>query len=140
MSRQQPFSESTQTRPCYAPQSPKGKDNRLRYRQCDAKVSASNPQHNKNSTFHIDHIYPKAKFTPKNKALSPDYLEDKNYLFNLQLLEGSENISKIDADPDVWIREHFDNDASKINDYKEKNYIDASCTMEWADFKTFKDK
>ncbi len=94
----------------------------------------------KNSTFHIDHIYPKAKFTPKNQALHPDFLEDKNYLFNLQLLEGSENISKKDADPDVWIREHFDNESSKINDYKEKNYIDASCTMEWSDFKTFKEK
>ena len=94
----------------------------------------------KNSTFHIDHIYPKAKFTVKNKALHPDFLEDKNYLFNLQLLEGSENISKKDADPDVWMREHFDNDASKIDDYKAKNYIDASCTMQWSDFKTFKEK
>ena len=90
--------------------------------------------------YDIDHIYPKAKFTPKNQALHPDFLEDKNYLFNLQLLEGSENISKKDADPDVWIREHFDNESSKINDYKEKNYIDASCTMEWSDFKTFKEK
>lgn len=94
----------------------------------------------KNSTFHIDHIYPKAKFTTKNKALLPDFLEEKNYLFNLQLLEGSENISKKDADPDVWMREHFNNDASKIADYKSKNYIDASCTMQWPDFKTFKEK
>ena len=52
----------------------------------------------KNSKFHIDHIYPKAKFTMKNKTLSPDFLEEKNYLFNLQLLEGAENIRKKDAD------------------------------------------
>lgn len=59
----------------------------------------------KNSKFHIDHIYPKAKFSIKNKALSPDFLEEKKYLFNLQLLEGVENIRKKDADPDVWIIE-----------------------------------
>ena len=94
----------------------------------------------KNSTFHIDHIYPKAKFTTKNKSLHPDFLEEKNYLFNLQLLEGSENISKKDADPDVWMQEHFNNDASKIDDYKAKNYIDASCTLQWSDFKIFKEK
>lgn len=94
----------------------------------------------KNSTFHIDHIYPKVKFTTKNKALHPDFIDEKNYLFNLQLLEGSENISKKDSDPDVWMREHFDNDASKIDDYKAKNYIDTSCTMQWSDFKAFKEK
>lgn len=55
----------------------------------------------KNSKFHIDHIYPKAKFTIKNKDLSPDFIEEKNYLFNLQLLEGAENIGKKDADPNV---------------------------------------
>ena len=94
----------------------------------------------KNSKFHIDHIYPKAKFTMKNKTLSPDFLEEKNYLFNLQLLEGAENIRKKDADPDEWILEHFDNDVNKIADYKNKNYIAACCTMQWADFKTFKEK
>ena len=51
-----------------------------------------------------------------------------------------ENISKKDADPDVWMQKHFNNDASKIDDYKTKNYIDASCTMQWSDFKTFKEK
>lgn len=94
----------------------------------------------KNSKFHIDHIYPKAKFTIKNKDLSPDFIEEKNYLFNLQLLEGAENIGKKDADPNVWIIEHFGNDINKIADYKSKNYIDACCTMQWNDFKTFKEK
>ncbi|MDD6670109.1 MAG: DUF262 domain-containing protein [Bacteroidales bacterium] len=94
----------------------------------------------KNSTFHIDHIYPKAKFTTKNKALHPDFIEEKNYLFNLQLLEGAENISKKDTDPDVWMQEHFNNDASKIDDYKVRNYIDTTCSLKWSDFKTFKEK
>ena len=94
----------------------------------------------KNSKFHIDHIYPKVKFTTKNKELSSDFLDEKNYLFNLQLLEGSENISKKDTDPEIWIKEHFGNDAIKINDYKNKNYIDLSCSMQWSDFETFKNK
>lgn len=94
----------------------------------------------KNAKFHIDHIYPKAKFTYKNQALSSDFLDDKNYLFNLQLLEGYENISKKDEDPDVWIQKHFNGDIQKINDFKAKNYIDACCSMQWSDFKTFKEK
>lgn len=94
----------------------------------------------KNSKFHIDHICPKAKFTIKNKDLSPDFIEEKNYLYNLQLLEGAENVGKKDADPNVWIIEHFGNDINKIADYKSKNYIDACCTMQWNDFKTFKEK
>lgn len=44
-----------------------------------------------------------------------------------------------DADPNVWIIEHFGNDINKIADYKSKNYIDACCTMQWNDFKTFKE-
>lgn len=94
----------------------------------------------KNSKFHIDHIYPKAKFTTKNKSLSPDFWGDKNYLFNLQLLEGTENISKKDADPNLWLQEHFNYDSAKIDDYKTKNYIESCCTMQWGDFKTFKEK
>ena len=38
------------------------------------------------------------------------------------------------------MQEHFNNDASKIDDYKARNYVDASCTMQWSDFKTFKEK
>ncbi|WP_304297041.1 DUF262 domain-containing protein [Porphyromonas gulae] len=34
----------------------------------------------KNSTFHVDHIYPKSKFTPRNKYLDPKHYEERNYL------------------------------------------------------------
>ena len=86
--------------------------------------------------FHIDHIYPKSKFTYKNTELSEEYLDDKNYLFNLQLLEGSENISKNDSDPADWLRDTFD--SVKLAKYKADNYIDASCNLEWSEFGTFK--
>ncbi len=42
----------------------------------------------KTTTFHIDHIYPKSKFNEKNKKLNQDFYGWKDYLFNLQLLEG----------------------------------------------------
>lgn len=94
----------------------------------------------KTNTFHIDHIYPKSKFTQKNSSLNSIFLNDKNYLFNLQLLEGAENISKKDLDPNIWVNAYFDNDVKKINEYKKTNYIDLQCTLQWDDFKTFKEK
>ena len=94
----------------------------------------------KSSTFHIDHIYPKSKFTSNNIALNPDYLQDKNYLFNLQLLEGDENISKSNTDPDIWVNSNFGGNIQKITDYKIKNYIDVACSLKWQDFESFKTK
>lgn len=38
----------------------------------------------KNTTFHIDHIYPKSKFNEKNKKLNKDFYKWGNYLYNLQ--------------------------------------------------------
>ncbi len=61
----------------------------------------------KTTTFHIDHIYPKSKFNEKNKKLDKDFYECGNYLFNLQLLEGQENIAKKDKDPEVWLKEEY---------------------------------
>ncbi len=59
----------------------------------------------KTNTFHIDHIYPKSKFKKKNKKLNKDFYECGNHLYNLQLLEGQENSTKKDKDPEVWLKE-----------------------------------
>ncbi|WP_316475510.1 DUF262 domain-containing protein [Helicobacter pylori] len=61
----------------------------------------------KTTTFHIDHIYPKSKFNGKNKKLNQDFYGWRDYLFNLQLLEGAENIAKKDKDPEVWLKDSF---------------------------------
>ncbi len=61
----------------------------------------------KTTTFHIDHIYPKSKFNEKNKKLDKDFYECGNHLYNLQLLEGAENIAKKDKDPEVWLKEEY---------------------------------
>lgn len=91
----------------------------------------------KNSTFHIDHIYPKSKFTSKNTMLPPEYLGMKNCIFNLQLLQGQENIVKKDSDPIDWLNSNFGNDEERIKAYKKDNYIGQDFSMRWEDFGQF---
>lgn len=91
----------------------------------------------KNSTFHIDHIYPKSKFKPKNEELPIGYYGKANFLYNLQLLQGDDNISKKDKDPEVWLNEYYTNDSSKIIAYKDRNYIENNFRLDWAEIEAF---
>ncbi len=91
----------------------------------------------KTTTFQIDHIYPKSKFKKKNEKL------DKDYLYNLQLLEGTENSAKKDKDPEAWIKEEYKNEqaqAQAIEEYKKRNYIDPKLKLEWENIKEFRKK
>lgn len=90
----------------------------------------------KNSTFHIDHIYPKSKFNEKNEALNKNFILKANYLFNLQLLQGEENNVKRAKDLNLWVKEEFITH-EKILDYKQKNYIEDDLTLDWADIENF---
>ncbi|GAA8342746.1 hypothetical protein HpDR28_11330 [Helicobacter pylori] len=95
----------------------------------------------KTTTFHIDHIYPKSKFNEKNKKLDKDFYKCGNYLFNLQLLEGAENIAKKDKDPEVWLKEEYKDNQQAIEEYKRKNYIDSpTLKLEWENIKEFREK
>ncbi|WP_187831170.1 GmrSD restriction endonuclease domain-containing protein [Helicobacter pylori] len=94
----------------------------------------------KTNTFHIDHIYPKSKFNEKNKKLDKDFYEWKDYLFNLQLLEGTENQAKKDKDPEVWLKEEYKDNQQAIEEYKRKNYIDPTLKLEWENIKEFREK
>ncbi len=93
----------------------------------------------KTTTFHIDHIYPKSKFNKKNKKLNQDFYGWKDYLFNLQLLEGAENIAKKDKDPEMWLKEEHENEQA-IEEYKKRNYIDPTLKLEWENIKEFREK
>ena len=60
--------------------------------------------------FHIDHMYPKSKFTRKQlkkHGLTDEEIEfalkNYNYLGNLQLLEAIPNIEKSNCDFDTWL-------------------------------------
>ncbi len=90
----------------------------------------------KTTTFHIDHIYPKSKFKKENEKLDKDFYEFRNHLYNLQLLEGTENSAKKDKDPEVWLKEEYKNEqaqaqAQAIEEYKKRNYIDPKLKLEW---------
>ncbi|RVZ54294.1 DUF262 domain-containing protein [Helicobacter pylori] len=92
----------------------------------------------KNTTFHIDHIYPKSKFK-KNKKLDKDFYKCENHLYNLQLLEGAENQAKKDKDPEVWLKEEY-KDERAIEEYKKRNYIDPTLKLEWENVEEFREK
>ncbi|WP_341475994.1 GmrSD restriction endonuclease domain-containing protein [Helicobacter pylori] len=93
----------------------------------------------KTTTFHIDHIYPKSKFKKKNEKLDKDFYECGNHLYNLQLLEGTENQAKKDKDPEVWLKEEYKDERS-IEEYKKRNYIDPNLKLEWENIKEFREK
>ncbi len=93
----------------------------------------------KTTTFQIDHIYPKSKFKKKNEKLDKDFYECGNHLYNLQLLEGTENSTKKDKDPEVWLKEEY-KDEQAIEEYKKRNYIDPKLKLEWENIKEFRKK
>ena len=91
----------------------------------------------KNSTFHIDHIYPKSKFKAKNTELSESYINEANFLYNLQLLQGEENIAKKAKDPELWLNEYYSSNKEQIKSYKERNYINPEFSLEWKNISEF---
>ncbi|KAA6493587.1 DUF262 domain-containing protein [Helicobacter pylori] len=93
----------------------------------------------KTTTFHIDHIYPKSKFKKENKKLNKDFYGWRDYLFNLQLLDGAENSAKKDKDPESWLKEEYKNEQA-IEEYKKRNYIDPTLKLEWENIKEFREK
>ncbi|MFP6055922.1 nuclease, EndA/NucM family protein [Helicobacter pylori] len=93
----------------------------------------------KTTTFHIDHIYPKSKFNEKNEKLDKDFYGWRDYLFNLQLLEGAENQAKKDKNPEVWLKEEYKDNQQAIEEYKKRNYIDPNLKLEWENIKEFRE-
>lgn len=82
-----------------------------------------------NNKFHIDHIYPKSKFTKTSllkKGISQDkveeYMNHVNDISNLQLLAAIPNIEKQDKDFEEWFAEICPTDTDKIQ-YRKINYL-----------------
>jgi hypothetical protein len=78
--------------------------------------------------FHLDHIFPRSFFkrrTLLKKGIGYDnldfYLDEFDYLANLQLLEGLENIEKRDTEFNMWFESCITEDARR--DYMYKHYI-----------------
>ena len=82
-----------------------------------------------NNKFHIDHIYPKSKFSKKNleaKGVSSDkiseYVDHVNDIENLQLLAAIPNIEKQDEDFNIWFSKNYVTDEDKTQ-YRLTNYM-----------------
>ncbi len=79
--------------------------------------------------FHLDHIHPKSSFKRKallKRGISEDkidtYLDEVDYLANLQLLEGLGNIEKSDKDFKDWLDEKYPGGQER-RDFMAKHYI-----------------
>lgn len=79
--------------------------------------------------FHQDHIFPKKIFTEKKlekKGIDPDkieiFMDNFNYIANLQLLEGIPNQEKSGKPFSKWIKEQYP-DKTDRNAYMKRNYI-----------------
>lgn len=79
--------------------------------------------------FHIDHIFPKSLFRRKTLLKSgvvenkiDEFIENIDYLANLQLLEGVPNMEKSNKDFQEWLFQTYPNVQAR-QDYMEKNYI-----------------
>ena len=72
--------------------------------------------------FHIDHIFPRSRFTERRlrDACVPDekiadYVQRRDRLANLQLLEGPKNTEKSAKLPAEWLSEGFLDTSSRLN-------------------------
>ena len=87
------------------------------------------PQLDFNNQFHVDHMYPKSKFTKKillskgvAMELIGEYIDQVNNIANLQLLAAIPNIEKQNEDFDIWFRKTHSTESEKIQ-YRMVNYL-----------------
>jgi len=118
----------------------------LKYGQGDTLVVMSllYPWADLHNLFHIDHIFPRAEFTESRlkrkgivgeKAQQP-FLDNFNYIGNLQLLEGLDNISKKDKDFKEWFEMNVTS-ASAQAAYRQKHLIPDSVNLSFENFPAF---
>jgi hypothetical protein len=88
------------------------------------------------NTFHVDHIYPRSKFTASRlRSLGipddaiPMYLDRFDRLGNLQLLEGTENVDKRAAMPADWVNRAYPDPAARSG-YVVRNDLGGLTTLQ----------
>jgi len=79
--------------------------------------------------FHVDHIFPKSQFTKsklRKRGISEEnvdkYQKYFNHLGNLQLLEATPNIEKLNKDFVLWLNETYP-DENDREEYKKRHLI-----------------
>lgn len=116
----------------------------IKYSSRDALVALSilYPSVNLSNVVHIDHMYPRSQFTAKRlekRGIPAEkrefYLNNVDYLGNLQLLEGSRNTAKNDMDFDAWLKSQFP-DALSLQHYQSLNHV-PDCDVSFGNFEEF---
>ena len=94
--------------------------------------------------FHVDHVFPSARFTDRQlrgAGIAEDEIADcqikKDQLANLQLLDGAENLEKSATMPVDWLSAHF-TDPGTRDAYREKHLL-GQIPDSMADFGSFHD-
>lgn len=95
--------------------------------------------------FHIDHIFPRSMFNPqtlsKNNIPEEDWdlwLEHKDNLGNLQLLQGKVNMNKSDKDFEGWLQD-LEPEPVGLNEYKKRHMI-PEIDLSFSNFPDFLEK
>ncbi|MCL2874657.1 MAG: HNH endonuclease family protein, partial [Defluviitaleaceae bacterium] len=90
--------------------------------------------------FHVDHIFPRSKFTKPylRKMGVPEssierFIKNRDFIGNLQLLEGVQNQEKSDMDFEDWMSNL---PAEQVDNFKEKHFI-PTINLTFGDFETF---
>ncbi len=93
--------------------------------------------------FHQDHIFPKSFFTKSKlnkKGVNEDkqefFLDNYNFIGNLQMLEGIPNEEKSYKDFNEWLEQIFTSEQEK-KDYMKKHYIPQDISLEFDNFDKF---
>jgi hypothetical protein len=118
----------------------------LRYGQRDTYAVMSMLSPNLYNQPHVDHIFPKSEFTPDKlrvRGIVDDkqkvFLENFNCIANLQLLEGSDNISKSDKDFKEWFEANLPAEEAK-RDYRGRHLIPEGVNLAFENFPEFAEK
>ncbi len=98
-------------------------------RQTFSVLALLYPQVDFNNRFHIDHIFPQSWFTRtrlRRAGIAEEqidrFLDRRDGLGNLQLLEGTPNEEKSSRPPAEWLREHYPTPDARAS-WQERNYV-----------------
>ncbi len=77
---------------------------------------------NLRNQFHIDHVFPRSRFTERRLRNAGvvddqirDFIQSRDRLANLQLLEGSKNLEKSAKMPAEWLIDELPHSSSRLN-------------------------
>ena len=80
--------------------------------------------------FHVDHVFPAARFTRDNLGKTgvpddkvDDFIQNRNGLANLQLLQGTLNLEKSAKLPSEWLAETYSNDLNGRQAYQDRHLL-----------------